>query len=335
MKRTWMAGAASVMALGMAIGLSAQAETEPGFVAPKTAWGAPDLQGFWNNTSLTGMTRPSTADKLVASEEEVRELVRKNLYTVLTEQQAGASDLEDDLLTDGNNDAGYNAFWIDPGTTFAKVKGEYRTSWITTTEDGQIPYKEGAKRPGLGYSPTDFSSYETRPLAERCIMSFSGGAGPVMTNSMYNNTFQIVQSPDHVMILVEMIHDTRIIPIDKDFNPQQPAKWAGESRGWYDGDTLVVETRNVHPSQRSYISDQGKVTERFTRWSDGQIFYEFEVEDPTLYREAWGGEMALNQGGVLYEYACHEGNYAMYNALRIGRMQDAGVISADNSQAPR
>ena len=154
-------------------------------------------------------------------------------------------------------------------------------------------------------------------------MSFSGGAGPVMTNSMYNNTFQIVQAPDHVIILIEMIHDTRISPIDANFNPEQPAKWAGESRGWYEGDTLVVETRNVHPSQRSYISDAGKVTERFTRWSDGQIFYEFKVEDPTLYKESWGGEMALNAGGKLYEYACHEGNYAMEGILGGARQIEA------------
>jgi hypothetical protein len=125
-----------------------------------------------------------------------------------------------------------------------------------------------------------------------------------------------VQSPTSVMILTEMIHDVRIIPIGGKHGPNNIPKWGGDAVGWYEGDTLVVETVNSHPKQRSYISPTGKVTERYTRWSADEIFYEFKVEDPTLYKQPWGGEMALRVSNEpLYEYACHEGNYALPGIL--------------------
>src|SRR5690606_16827498 len=136
---------------------------------------------------------------------------------------------------------------------------------------------------------SSFDDFEIRPLAERCIMSFTGGAGPVMGNGMYNNTYQIVQSPESVMILTEMIHDVRVIPIGPvgggKHGSKEIPKWGGDSIGWYEGDTLVVQTINSHPKQRSYISATGKVTERYTRWSEDEIFYQFTVEDPTLYKQ--------------------------------------------------
>ncbi|HVY88274.1 MAG TPA: hypothetical protein VG942_05360, partial [Hyphomonadaceae bacterium] len=166
---------------------------------------------------------------------------------------------------------------------------------------------------------------EIRPLSERCIMSFTGSYGPVIGNGMYNNTLQIVQSPGSVMILAEMIHDAKIIPIVKNkeeakHGPGVIPKWGGDAVGWYEGDTLVVETVNSNPNQRSYITKAGKVIERFTRWSNDQIFYQFTVEDPTLYKTSWGGEMALNTSHEpLYEYACHEGNYALKGILEGAR----------------
>jgi hypothetical protein len=143
-------------------------------------------------------------------------------------------------------------------------------------------------------------------------MSFTGGAGPVMNNGMYNNTYQIVQTPDSVMILTEMIHDVRVIPIGGKHGPTNIPKWGGDSVGWYEGNTLVVETINSHPLQRSYISPTGRVVERYTRWSDNELYYEFRVEDPALYTQPWGGEMSLRASDKpVYEYACHEGNYAL------------------------
>jgi hypothetical protein len=289
-------------------------------VTPKTAFGAPDLQGFWNNTSITSLQRSSDAKSLVVDEKEAERLANRNILVVLTKDDNSTNGLDPNntkMLEDKNNDRGYNAFWIDPGSKLASVKGELRTSWIVEPASGRIPYKPGASRGG-GYAITNFDGPETRPQAERCVIGFSGSYGPVMQNSMYNNTMQFVQTPSHVMIQVEMIHDVRVIPIvgsKAEAKHSSVPKWGGDSVGWYEGNTLVVQTTNVHPSQRGMITAAGKLTERFTRWDDKQITYEFEVDDPALYSQVWKGEMALNASQPMYEYACHEGNHAMPGIL--------------------
>lgn len=301
---------------------AALAQSKPGYEPAKTSWGAPDFTGFWTNTSLTAMQRPAGADKLVMNEQEAERLTRRHVYSAAAREEAGASKVDEasskELLSDGNASRAYNRYWMDPGTSYAQVKGEYRSSWITYPADGRIPYTEAGIRANT--RTNTFDDFEIRPLPERCIMSFTGGAGPVMNNGMYNNTYQIVQAPDHVMILTEMIHDVRVIPIGKpgglSHGPREIPKWGGDSIGWYEGNTLVVQTVNSHPKQRSFISPAGKVTERYTRWSDGEIFYEFRVEDPVLYTESWGGEMALRASDQpVYEYACHEGNHALPGIL--------------------
>ncbi|MEZ5937558.1 MAG: hypothetical protein R3C52_04990 [Hyphomonadaceae bacterium] len=310
----------AIAALSLGVAGAALPDTEPGYASPKTSWGAPDLQGFWNNTSITSLQRPRGVKDLVVNEDQAKKIVDRDVLVVLTKDdnsRNGEDPNNKDILKDGNNDRGYNAFWIDPGSHLAQVKGEFRTSWIVEPANGRIPYKPGAASSG-GYAITNFDGPETRPLAERCLMSFHNSAGPVMTNGMYNNTYQFVQTPTSVIINVEMNHDARIIPIvaskDKVVHGDI-AKWAGDSVGWYEGDTLVVETVNVKPEQRSMLSEHGKLTERFSRWNDDQILYEFVVEDDTLYTQPWRGEMALNKGEPLYEYACHEGNYAMPGIL--------------------
>jgi hypothetical protein len=294
----------------------AQAPAE--YVKPKTSWGAPDLQGFWTNTSFTAMQRPAGVDKLVLNEQEAAALAKRNIYSAARREESGASKVDEksskELLADKNPSRGYNAFWMDPGQGYAKIKGGYRSSWIIDPPDGRIPYTERGMQANMRSS--SFDDFEIRPLPERCIMSFTGGAGPVMNNGMYNNTYQIVQSPNSVMILTEMIHDVRIIPIGGKHGPSNIPKWGGDSVGWYEGDTLVVETINSHPKQRSFISPTGKVTERYTRMSDTETLYEFRVEDPTLYKQPWSGEMLLRVSNEpLYEYACHEGNYALPGIL--------------------
>ena len=301
------------------------------YTKPKTSWGVPDLQGFWSNTSFTSMQRTPLTSKLVLTEKEAASLVNRNTYTAAYAEEAGASKVDkessDKLLADKNPSRGYNAFWMDPGKAYARVKGEYRSSWITFPSDGRIPYSDAGMAANM--RTNSFEDYEIRPLPERCLMSFTGGAGPVMNNGMYNNTYQIVQSPDSVMILTEMIHDVRVIPIVKSaaeakHGPKEIPKWGGDAVGWYEGDTLVIETVNSHPKQRSFISPGGKVTERYSRWSDGQLFYEFKGEDAKLYKEAWGGEMSLNLSNEpLYEYACHEGNYALPGILAGARKLEA------------
>ncbi len=320
MKTKLLAATAVCVAAVVFAGVAAAQGSEAGYAVPKTKWGAPDLQGFWNNTSVTSMQRPGDAKSLVVNEKEAERLVNRNLLIVLSKQDQATNGQDPNntkLLEDKNPDRGYNSFWIDPGSKLATVKGEIRTSWITAPENGRIPYKPGARNTG-GYAITNFDGPETRPQAERCVLGFSGSYGPVMQNGMYNNTMQFVQTPNQVMIVVEMNHDARIIPIvasKADVKHGAIPKWGGDSVGWYEGDTLVVETTNVHPNQRAMITKDGKLTERFSRWNNHQILYTFEVEDASLYSQAWKGEMALNESPPLYEYACHEGNYAMPGIL--------------------
>jgi hypothetical protein len=193
----------------------ASAQHADGYTPPKTRWDAPDLQGFWNSTSITSLQRPAGVDKLVVSELEGRAIVNDNPLIIITQQEAEAhgSDPNDtSILNDKNADRGYNAFWIDPGTRLAEVKGEIRTSWIVYPPNGRIPFKPGATRSGAQHSAANFDDPETRPLFERCLMTETT-AGPVMQNAMYNSTLQIVQSPEAVVIVVEMVHHARIIPI--------------------------------------------------------------------------------------------------------------------------
>jgi len=320
-----------LLATSAAVALAGPAlAQEAGYTTPKTGWGAPDLQGFWTNIAMTAMQRPAATNKLVLTEEEAIKLARGNIYTGVYAQEAGVSKLDEkssqELLADKNPNRGYNAFWLDPGKGYATVKGEYRSSWITYPADGKIPYTEA----GIAANTRggNYDDYEARPLPERCLMSFTGAAGPVMNNGLYNNTYQIVQSPNSVMILTEMIHDVRVIPIVKSeaeakHGPREIPKWGGDSVGWYEGNTLVVKTVNSHPRQRSFISPTGTVTERYTRWSNGEIFYEFKVDDPTLYKTAWGGEMSLKTSHEpLYEYACHEGNYSFAGIMGGARELD-------------
>lgn len=326
---------ASVFAVSvsvLALTASTMAETAPGYSVPKLDWGAPDLQGFWTNESMTVMNRPKEAGSLVVTPEEEEELIETNIYTLVTQDEAGPSDVSDEasdkLLADKNSNRGYNRFWFEPGHRFARVKGEIRTSWVVEPASGRIPYKPEYFTARMErYS--DWRGPEARPLEERCLRGFTNGAGPVVSNGMYNNNYQIVQSPTHVMLFAEMIHDARVIPIvdgpqDADHGPEVLNKWTGDSVGWYDGDTLVVETVSVNPKQTGYISENGKVVERFTRWNDDEIFYEFTVEDPTIYTSSWKGEMALRASDKPpLEYACHEGNYALGGILAGARKLEA------------
>jgi hypothetical protein len=308
--------------------------SEPGYKVPHMADGKPDLQGFWNNTSITALQRSSDAKALVVSAKEAERLTNRNVLIVLGKEDVATNGQDPNntkLLEDKNNDKGYNSFWIDPGKNLGMVKDQYRTSWIVDPPSGRIPYKPGAARGGGGFAQDNFDGPETRPQAERCILGFSGSFGPIMQNGMYNNTMQIVQSPTTVAIEVEMIHDVRIIPLYKDkadavAHHGNLPRWGGDSVGWYEGDVLVVETNNVHPRQRGMISDKGKLTERFSRWNEKQVLYTFEVDDSSLYSQVWKGEEGLNAAPPLYEYACHEGNYAMKGILAGAReLESKGI----------
>jgi hypothetical protein len=317
---------------------------------PALAQGRPDLQGFWTNQSVTKLERPQGADKLVVTEAEAIELERQNVWNRVYREQSGAVNVNEELKAGGAefSTRGYNAFWIDPGRRLTRIRGGYRTSMVVDPADGKVPWKPDGRqalqrlsgKPPVG----SFDGIETRPLAERCLMSFSNAGGPVMLNGLYNNTYQIVQAPDHVMILVEMNHDARVIPVFSDAaearknrRPDVIRPWMGDSVGWYEGGALVVETTNPNAWQRSMITASGKVTERFSRDNADQVLYEFTVDDPSLYTRPWKGEMAFTASKEpLYEYACHEGNYAMEGILAGARVQEAaGRTVGANAEVER
>jgi hypothetical protein len=308
----------------------------PGYKPPRHADGTPDLTGVWSNASNTTLRRSGKVKNLVMTDEEAlkaREDNPQNIRQATDDKQKTT----DGLLTGKDLAAGrgYNAFWIDPGNNYALVKGTWRTSWIVDPPNGQMPIKRGGMRPrGIG---TGYDNPEERNLNERCIIL--GTSGPPIGNYLYNNNTRIMQSPNAVVIESEMIHDARVIPLVKTaaeaaarHKPAVVTQWMGDSVGWYEGDTLVVETTNMTRGGGSApMSPTGKITERFTRYNDKQVFYEFQVDDPTLYTQVWKGQMSLNASPALYEYACHEGNYAMPGILSAGRKNDRKGIKNDSS----
>jgi hypothetical protein len=295
----------------------ALAQATPTYTPPKTSWGVPDLQGYFSRASLTTLTRPAGATGLIVTEEERQKLFNRNIYTRVAKEEAALSPAE--LLKDANPDRAYNRFWMDPGADLAKIDGQYRSSWIVEPANGQIPFlakpKEGISALASvdeEYADLPSDNPEERGNGERCIYHSNGG--PPIQNMMYNNMMQIVQSPDHVVILTEQIHEARVIRINA--KPSPIPQWGGDSIGRYEGNTLVVETTNIEPRQNAMISSKGKITERFTRANDGQILYQFAIDDPTRYTQVWKAEMPLNVSDQPpYEYACHEGNYSMFNTL--------------------
>jgi hypothetical protein len=232
---------------------------------------------------------------------------------------------------------GYNQFWLDPGEKVITIDGVPRSSIVIDPPDGRVPaLTAGAKQRTAAQAQAakqfrEFDHPEVRPLADRCLLSFGSNAGPPMLpNYFYNNNYQIVQSKDHVMIMTEMVHDVRIIrmqngPTPLQHPPKQLKQWLGDSIGRWDGDTLVVETTNFHPMQVAQIgplspyrnaSENLKITERLTRTGPETILYRFTVEDPDTFTAPWSGELPFNRiDEQIYEYACHEGNYALSNIL--------------------
>jgi len=308
-----------------------------GWKVPRTPDGKPDLQGNWTNATLTQLERsPEQGDRKVLTPEEAKKIegaaaehVEENARP--TDPTLGIQDLPKDCgYGFSGTNCGYNNFWVDRGTQVIRIDGEPRSSIITEPANGRIPPmtaaagKEAAARLAAfrkGAGPVD--GPEVRSLGERCLTSFGSSAGPPMLPLMYNNTYSIVQTPETVMILVEMIHDARVVRIGGKRVPKNVQQWYGDSIGHWQGDTLVVETTNFDPMQtfRGLGSDR-KVTERFTRISADQILYRFKVEDPAL-TQPFAGELPMNATpDLMYEYACHEGNYALPGILAGAREEE-------------
>ena len=322
--RVWsLACALAVLAIGghvqTAAAQTAGADAEP--AAPRTPWGDPDLQGVWNHGTITPLERPAEfAGRERLTDEEVAALNLASEIRATSERRSELTREQDVALA-------YNQFWWDRGISIG------RTSLITDPPDGRLPPRTAARQ-----------EYEATPEAQRLQAAKRGRVpahGPEdmdlgdrclvyrhvpITSSGYNNHVHILQSPGYVAIFQEQIHDFRIIPVTaRPELPDQVRHWLGVSRGHWEGDTLVVETRNFH-AQTDYLGSgvDRHVVERFTRRGDDAVEYAFTVTDPSVWTRPWSGMVPWRPAeGPLFEYACHEGNYGMTNLLTSSRAVEA------------
>ncbi len=322
---TLLASAASAAALAAAV--------------PHAPDGHPDLSGVWTNASVTHLQRAPGVGKLVLNATEAAAYEKADGLVRRLDADAKPVDPKAGAPAQGDP-GGYNTFWLDPGTRMGLVKGEFRTSWIVDPADGQLPLTaEGRKKVAEAQAYARKADTPAGPESlepwDRCIISSRGSGGPGMLNNIYNSNYQILQTPSSIAIVVEMVHDARSAPIFPTKAAAQAAHgpaalhpWLGDSTAWWEGQTLVVETVNVNAEQGRagpiWLTPKGRVTERLTRVSKDQVLYEFEVEDPTYYSRPWRAEMSLNSGPKqIYEYACHEGNYALVGILRATRLEES------------
>ena len=286
---------------------------------PRAADGHPDLSGIWTNATVTPMQRPAQfANKPTLTDAEAA-----------TFEQAQAQDLKDE---DGKSDGpiiraagsagtgGYNALFIDRGTQMERIDGVKRSSLIVDPPDGKMPTLTPEARGRMAKMMKSFVNYDDvkdRPFSERCILGFGSTAGPPMMPVLYNNTYQFVQTKDNIMILVEMVHDVRVVRMNGTHAPPNVRTLLGDSIGHWDGDTLVVDTANFREEGAfEGASENLHVIERFERISPDQILYKVTIDDPSTYTKQWTMEFPFNATpGPIYEYACHEGNYAMTDIM--------------------
>jgi hypothetical protein len=301
---------------------------------PRTAWGHPDLQGAWTNKTITPFERPQEfGNREFLTPEEAAALERANTADV----EERDFRVPDDIV--GN----YNQHWFDRGTT---VVGTRRTSIVVEPRDGKVPpLTPDAQRQAVSPEEAErledvrrgrlpIAHWEELDLNDRCILWPT--AGPPMLPSAYNNNYQIFQTPEYVAIIIEMIHDIRIIPLDG--RPHVGAgltQWLGDSRGRWEGETLVVETTHFSPktviraANNTRTSDALRVIERFTRVDADTILYRFTIEDPKTWTSSWTGEVPMTRiDERLYEYACHEGNYSLPVMLAGSRAKDEAAARA-------
>lgn len=321
---------------------------------PRTPEGKPDLSGMYDIATLTPLVRPSElADRLTLTDEEANKLARQ--AASFRASRSRASDPNRKAPPEGGdgsegaagNVGGYNTLWTDNGSGAFKIAGKWRTSILTDPPNGQMPEMtaEGKKRAAqrsvflrtnrgdafwiiekLERGPYD--DPEVRPVGERCLLGFGSSAGPPMLPVLYNNLKQIVQTKDTVMILNEMVHDTRLIRIGGEHEPPEIRRWLGDSIGRWEGDTLVVDTINFNDSPAlANASRNLHVVERFKRIDGNSLLYQFTVEDATVWTKPWSGEIlwpATDQR--IYEYACHEGNYSFAGILKGARVLEAEAL---------
>jgi hypothetical protein len=352
-KRLLLAVLCAVAAPGVVSTAAAQNRTSGQWEVPRTPDGRPDLQGNWTNQTLTPLQRREGQGPVYTSEEVAR-IEQGSVDRFIRGEQP--SDPNRSAPRAGGSVGGYNNVYFELGHQVAVVNGEARTSLVTFPSNGRIPAftPEGERQiqesRDLKGQFSEFDHPELRPLAERCLTSYGSPAGPPMLPTTgYNSNYTIVQTPDHVLIMTEMVHDARIIRIGSGPRlPEHIRPWFGDSWGRWEGDVLVVETTNINLRQEfsanvgatlaggqdPHPSEQMKVTERFSRVDEETILYEFTVDDPTVYTESWGGQIPMTRMNErLYEYACQEGNYGLENVLRGARYQERMEAQATSASS--
>jgi hypothetical protein len=339
----------SIFLTAVAVAAQTTRPAPQAYVAPRTPDGFPDLQGMYDLATLTPLERPAGMNA-VLTDQEAEKLERT--VAAINDQRGRAISAERAAPPKGGDGStgaaggvgGYNNFWLDAGSSYTLVNGEKRTSIVVDPLDGRVPPLTPAARqraaarilrptsdatesrdPGLEPAGS-YDNPEQRPLGERCLLGFGSTSGPpVLPNYFYNNLHQIVQTKDYVMILTEMVHDARIIRMNAEHLPKTIRKWMGDSVGHWEGETLVVDTTNFTDKTRYRgATEDMHVVERFTRVAPNALLYRFTIEDPQTWGRSWTGEYTWpTTDERIFEYACHESNYALENILRGARRREA------------
>ena len=355
----------SVLAFtGLALVFSAMAQ---GGGIPRTPSGHPDLSGTYDVSTLTPLNRPEEfGEKTFLTDDEATRIAARELERNIERQLDSDPDRSappqggDGSSGASGNVGGYNSFWIDRGTAAFQIDGQWRTSILIDPANGRTPAvtderraafrarfsageaaprREGGANDGTAYwldagldAPGPYDNMEQRPFAERCLLSFSSTAGPPMLPALYNNHKRIVQSEDTVIIHVEMVHEARIVRMNARHDPPEIQKWLGDSIGWWEGDTLVVETTNFRDTPAfSRGSKNMKVTEQFRMESADKLIYTFTVDDPSVWTAPFTGEYAWPRSpNKVFEYACHEANYALEGIMKGARLLEAEFRGEDS-----
>ena len=299
---------------------------------PRTAWGAPDLQGVWDFRTITPLERPEAlGEQTFLTEEEAanleQEVVERNVE--LANRAARRTSVTESVDRGEEGAPGfYNNFWLDRGT---RTVGTRRTSLVVDPPNGRLPEmspagreRTTARREYLREHPAD--SWLDRSAFDRCILGFN--AGPPITPGGYNQNLQVFQTPDHVVLITEMVHTVRVVPLDgRPSLPGHVRQWSGDSRGRWEGDTLVIETSHFN-DQRRWRGTTRNMTlvERLTRVDADTLAYEYTVDDPATWTRPWTASIPMRRSDQpMYEYACHEGNYSMPGILGGHRADEAAA----------
>ena len=344
-----------ILALGI-LALSLEPLAAQTSKLPRTPDGHPDLQGTYDIATMTPLERVQGTPLVMTKEEAARlEQARSDRVQRAALPSKGDRNAPpvggDGSAGAAGNVGGYNNFWVDNGTEYFSIDGQKRMSVIVDPPDGRIPamtpeaQQRAAARvarptsdaqendPGFE-GPTAYDDMERRPLGERCLLGFGSTSGPPSLPVLYNNLHQIVQTTDSVLILSEMVHDARVVRMNSQHLPSTIRKWLGDSVGRWEGDTLVVDTTNFTDKTRFRGSSENlHIVERFTRIDANTLRYRFTVEDPATWVSPWSGEEAWPATrALMYEYACHEGNYALGNILRGARLREADAVRKTRQQ---